>query len=100
MNISEALKILFLRTGTTQKHAAEKLGYKSSAYISNVLSRGNLTLETLARLCQALDYTIILRPNNIRATSEEIVIDMIKKKGRSRNNFPFSSQESRHKRAR
>ena len=81
MNISEALKILFFRTGTTQKYAAEKLGYKSSAHISNVLSRGNLTLETLARLCQVLDYTIILRPNHIRTTSEEIVIDMIKKKG-------------------
>lgn len=81
MKISEGIKQLFSRTGTKQKDVAARLGYKSPAIISNAIARENITLDVLVRLCNDLNYDVVLRPNVVKPTEAEIVINVPKKDG-------------------
>ena len=81
MKISDGLKQLFARTGVKQKDLAQDLGYKSPAIISNAISRENITVDTLVRMCNQLNYTIVLRPSAVKPSESEIVIDIPKKEG-------------------
>ncbi len=85
MKISEGIKELFSRTGAKQKDVAANLGYKSPAIISNAIARENITLDVLVRLCEALNYNVVLRPSVIKASETEIVIDIPKKDGVKNN---------------
>jgi DNA-binding Xre family transcriptional regulator len=41
---------------------SEKLGYAGPSGISQMLMRGNITVETLCRICDALDYEVTVQP--------------------------------------
>lgn len=81
MKISEGIKQLFNRTGAKQKDVAESLGYKSPAIISNAMARENITLDVLVRICNELNYDVVLRPSAVKPTDTEIVINIPKKEG-------------------
>ena len=81
MKISEGIKLLFKRTGVKQKDLASDLGYKSGAAITNVISRENITVDTLVRICNELGYSVVLRPSVVKPSEAEIVIDAPKKDG-------------------
>ena len=81
MKISEGIKELFKRTGVKQKDVANDLGYKSATFISNAISRENLTLDVLVRMCNELGYSVVLRPSVVKPSEAEIVIDVPKKDG-------------------
>jgi len=63
MKISEGIKQLFNRTGAKQKDVAASLGYKSPSIISNAMARENITLDVLIRICNELNYDVVLRPS-------------------------------------
>ncbi len=79
--ISEGIKQLFNRTGAKQKDVAAELGYKSPAIISNAMARENITLDVLVRICNQLNYDVVLRPNVVKPAESEIVINIPKKEG-------------------
>lgn len=82
MKISEAIKELFKRTGTKQSvFAKEVLGYASPTVISNAMARENLTIDLLIRICQALNYEVVIRPKVATKSDADIVLDMPKKEG-------------------
>ena len=81
MKISEGIKQLFSRTGAKQKDVAASLGYKSPAIISNAIARENMTLDVLVRMCNELNYDVVLRPSAVKPSESEIVIDIPKKDG-------------------
>lgn len=84
MKISEGIKQLFLRTGAKQKDITASLGYKSPAIITNAIARENLTLDLLVRICNELNYDVVLRPSAVKPSETEIVIDIPKKEGVSK----------------
>lgn len=81
MNISEGIKALFNRTGAKQKDVAAQMGYKSPAIISNAIARENITLDVLVRMCNELNYDVVLRPSAVKPSESEIVINVAKKEG-------------------
>lgn len=81
MNISDGIKTLIQKTGVKQKDLAESMGYKSPAIISNAISRENLTLDLLIRMCNTLNYEVVVRPKVIKGTDADIVFDIPKNDG-------------------
>ena len=82
MKTSEGIKLLFKRTGTKQsKFAVEVLGYASPTVISNAMKRENLTVDLLIRMCNALNYEVVIRPKVATKSESEIVLDIPKKEG-------------------
>lgn len=62
MTIRETIKALLKYKKTTQTALAEKMGYSSQSGIGQILQRGNMTVETLIRICDALDYEVTIQP--------------------------------------
>lgn len=62
MTIKEAIKSLLKYKKTTQSALADKMGYASPSGIGQMLQRGNLTVETLVKICDLLDYEVTIQP--------------------------------------
>lgn len=64
----------------SQVWLAEKMGYSRASGVSQMLSRGNITTETLIRICDLLDYEITLQPKRRSGSRPQgqIVIDTSK----------------------
>lgn len=62
MTIKEAIKSLLKYKKTTQSALADKMGYASPSGIGQMLQRGNLTVETLIKICDLLDYEVSIQP--------------------------------------
>lgn len=84
MKISEAIKELFKKTGAKQGEVAKAMGYASPTVISNAMKRENLTVDLLIRLCNELNYEVIIRPNVAKKTEVDIILDSPKKEGVSK----------------
>lgn len=84
MKVSETIKLLFERTGAKKKDIAHRLGYESPTFINNAMTRENLTVDLLIRLCNELNYEVVVRPQAASKNSTDIVIDTPKKEGVSK----------------
>jgi transcriptional regulator with XRE-family HTH domain len=84
MKVSEGIKLLFKRTGAKQGEVATKMGYASPTIISNAMARENLTVDLLIRICNELNYEVVIRPNTASKGSSEIIFDSAKKEGVSK----------------
>lgn len=84
MKISEGIKLLFKRTGAKQGEVATKMGYASPTFISNAMARENLTVDLLIRMCNELNYEVVIRPNASSKGAAEIILDTPKKEGVSK----------------
>jgi transcriptional regulator with XRE-family HTH domain len=62
MTIRETIKTLLKYKKTTQTALAEKMGYANQSGIGQILQRGNMTVETLIRICDSLDYEVTIQP--------------------------------------
>lgn len=58
--------------GFKQKHLAALLGFASQAAVGNIMSRPDITLDTLLRICEALDYNIVLQPKRNKVSDNAI----------------------------
>lgn len=65
MTIKKALIKLISDNNSTQTDLAMKLGYKRQSSISSLLFRGNLTVETLQKICNVYGYEITIQPKRI-----------------------------------
>ena len=81
MNIRDGIKLIIKNERkTTQKDFAKSIGMPYSTY-STSLRVGNITINKLMKILDALDYEIVLRPKKgIDKSSRSIVIDEIVEK--------------------
>lgn len=84
MNVSEAIQVLFKKTGAKKKDVAAGMGYKSPTIINNAMTRENLTVNFLIRMCNALNYEIVLRPSAASKSEVDIILNTPKKEGVSK----------------
>ena len=61
MTQRDAIVALLNQEGKSKGWLAEKLGVKQNA-ISQMLKRGNITVDTLYQICEALEYEITIQP--------------------------------------
>ena len=62
MVVKEAIKALLKDNKKSQVWLAEKMGYTKPTAINNMLARGNLTVETLYKICEIMEYEITIQP--------------------------------------
>lgn len=62
MTVKEAIKTLLKDNKKSHLWLTEKMGYSSPAAISNILKRGNITIETLYKICEIMEYEITIQP--------------------------------------
>lgn len=57
---------------------AERIGFKNPASLNVQLGRGNITLQTFYKICEAMDYEITIQPKGKRGArpSGQIVVDL------------------------
>lgn len=65
MNVKDCVKAMLKYKNTTQWELADKIGMKNQSAIGTALSRGNMTIETLVRYCEACGYEVCIQPNKI-----------------------------------
>lgn len=81
MNVSEAIQLLFKKSGAKKKDIAAGMGYKSPTIINNAMARENLTVDFLIRMCNALNYEVVIRPSAASKSEVDIILDTPKKEG-------------------
>lgn len=62
MQQREAIEELLRQTGKSKGWLAEKMGYARPNAISQMLMRNNITVDTLYKICEILDYEITIQP--------------------------------------
>lgn len=62
----------------TLKWLSDRLSYKSPSALTTQLARGNITLQTFYKICEAMDYEITIQPKGKRGTrpTGQIVVDL------------------------
>ena len=72
MNSTDIVYMLLERKGWSQAKLSKELGYSSPGTLSNKLRRGNMTVETLNAILDAMGYEMVLRPKVVPA--DEIIV--------------------------
>lgn len=62
MNQTEAIEQLLKDNNKNKIWLSEKMGYARSNAISQMLKRGNVTVDTLYQICELLDYEVTIQP--------------------------------------
>ena len=62
MNLKDAITQLCKDNGKTKRWLAAQMGYGNPSAISNMLARGNVTLNTLTKICVLFDYEVSIQP--------------------------------------
>lgn len=62
MKQRDAINQILKDNGKSKGWLAEKMGYRGVNAISQMLKRGNVTVDTLYQICQLLDYEITIQP--------------------------------------
>ena len=72
MNSSDIVRTLLDRKGWTQGQLSRALGYSSPGTISNMLRRGNMTMDTFLSILDAVGYEMVIRKKEI--PEDDIVV--------------------------
>lgn len=77
MKLTEAIEKLLKDNNKNKTWLSEKLGYARPNGVSQMLARGNITVDTLFRICESLDYEITIQPSRRAGArpSGQIVIE-------------------------
>ena len=63
MKQPEAIEKLLKDNNKNKVWLAEQLGYAHPNGVSQMLKRGNVTVDTLYRICELFDYEITIQPS-------------------------------------
>lgn len=79
MNLMDAITKLVKDNNKSKRWLSERMGYKNASGISNMLMRGNATIETLLHMCELFDYELTIQPKRKSGSRPmgQIVIDKI-----------------------
>lgn len=64
MTIAEIIRLALDDCGWTQKTLANKCGYKTQSAIANKIAQGNLRIETLINILDAMGYDLVVVSKN------------------------------------
>lgn len=62
LSVTEALRLLSMRTGISQAKISKVLGYKTSASLINMITRGTIRMKVGAAMAEACGYKMVLIP--------------------------------------
>jgi hypothetical protein len=62
MNLTNALKKMIDDCRTSYGRLAERMGYKKASSIGDIVARCDTKVSILMRICDELDYDIVLKP--------------------------------------
>ena len=81
MNASEVIVELLKDNKKSQIWLAEKLGYARASSINNMIANGNVEINTLIRICDAMEYEITIQPKRKAGArpNGQLVIDTVSK---------------------
>lgn len=81
MTQKETIEKLLKDNNKTKSWLAEKLGYALPTGVTNMLARGNITVDTLIKICDLLDYEVSIQPKRRAGTRPQgqIVIERSEK---------------------
>ncbi len=81
--LNDAIRTLLSDNNKNQGWLAEKMGYAKPSGISQMLMRGNTTVDTLIRICDTMDYEITIQPKRKAGSRPQgqIIIDAAGKDG-------------------
>lgn len=76
--LKTVVKQLVKDNNKSMKWLSEKLGFKYQATLNTQLGRGNITLQTFYKICEAMDYEITIQPKGKRGTrpTGQIIVDL------------------------
>lgn len=62
MTQKEAIESLLKENKKTKTWLSEKMGYSFPSAVGQMLTRGNVTVDTLYQICELFDYEITIQP--------------------------------------
>lgn len=62
MNIKEAIKKIISDNSMSAERLAKKMGFARASTITNIFMRGDLKVSMLFKICEAMDYELVLKP--------------------------------------
>ena len=78
MKFGEVVKKLIKEQGVTQEEVARRAGFATQSGLANMLSKRNVTLETMLRILDVFGYTLaIVKKDDVNLT----FLEMAEKKG-------------------
>lgn len=86
MTCADAIRALLKESKKSQMALAEELGYARASSINNMIASGNVEMNTMVRICDALGYEISVQPKRQRGARPDgqIVIDEVVPNGKKR----------------
>ena len=72
MNTDKVIKQIIIFRDSSQAELAEFMGYKSQSNINGLLNRGNMGVDKLVRMVEALDCELVVRDK--KGTKQEWII--------------------------
>lgn len=73
MKFGEVVKKLIKEQGVTQEEVARKAGFATQSGLANMLSKRNVTLETMLRILDVFGYTLaIVKKDDVNLTFLEM----------------------------
>ena len=61
MKLGHIIKTILVQKDTTAKHTAKMMGISPQA-LGNMMSRENITISSLIRMLDVLDYEVVVQP--------------------------------------
>lgn len=74
MKLSECLRKLIADNNSSYARLAERMGYKQPASVGNMVQRGDIKVSQLIKVCNELDYDIIIKPRGGNDRAERTMI--------------------------
>lgn len=74
MQLADAIHELCRRDGITQAELSRKAGFKYVTSLSTPMRRGNMTIETLMRIANAVGYDVILFRRDWQWDADNIIV--------------------------
>lgn len=74
MNLKECLRKMIDDNNSSFARLAERLGYEKPSSIGNVIKRGDARVSMMVKICNELDYDIIIRPRGGNDRAERTIV--------------------------
>lgn len=69
--LGEAFKEMMKRRWVSQSWVTKEMGYKSTSGLWSIIAKNNTTVETLLRVCEILEYEVVLEPKKKQGRKDE-----------------------------
>ena len=81
MNLKQAVRMMLAAKHTSAKEASEAMG-RSSNYLTAILARPGVRIDTICEIVDTLGYEVVLRPKRVPSTraEDDLVLEYVSRK--------------------